>query len=129
PLLTQNSKLKTQNSKLKTQNSKLKTQNSKLKTQNSKLKTQNSKLKTQNSKLKTQHYPFTAPAVSPPSIKRWNIRVSAISGTVTTIVAAIMSPHGTSKPPPVVVLKLKMARGTVKCSAVWVKDRAYRNSF
>ena len=37
-------------------------------------------------------YPFTAPAVSPETMRRWKIRTSITSGTVTTTAAAAWAP-------------------------------------
>ena len=48
---------------------------------------------------------------------------------MTTIVAAMIGPHGISKPPAVVVANLNIASGTVCLSGVWVNDSANRNSF
>src|SRR5262249_57629522 len=39
-------------------------------------------------------YPFTAPAVSPETIRRWNTRTGTTSGTVTISDAAMMLAHG-----------------------------------
>jgi hypothetical protein len=39
------------------------------------------------------------PAVNPSTILLWNAKASTISGIVTTIEAAAMSPHGTSWSP------------------------------
>ena len=40
-------------------------------------------------------YPFTAPAVSPCTIRRWKMSTIAATGTVATTAAARISPHGT----------------------------------
>jgi hypothetical protein len=39
-----------------------------------------------------QLYPFTAPAVSPETMRRWKIKTSITSGTVTTTEAAACAP-------------------------------------
>ena len=40
-------------------------------------------------------YPFTAPAVSPCTIRRWNARTSRVTGAVATTAAARICPQGT----------------------------------
>ena len=41
-------------------------------------------------------YPFTAPAVSPATIRRWKISTMMMIGIVTTTAAAAMAPVGSS---------------------------------
>src|SRR5690625_4227042 len=76
--------------------------------------------------LQTQ--PFTAPAVRPSTIRFWKISTSAISGMVTTIAAAMISPNGSwrcNSP-----LNSAMATGTVRAAgSMLVNVSANRYSF
>src|SRR5690606_6013033 len=60
-------------------------------------------------------HPFSAPAVSPATILRWNTSTRAITGTVTTTDAAMMGPQGSSWL--LAPERSAIATGTVRTSA------------
>src|SRR5262249_61403714 len=70
-------------------------------------------------------HPFTAPAVSPPMMRRWKASTSKATGAVASTAPARTCPHGTWYCP----RNSAMATGTVCRSGPSVNDRAKRNSF
>src|SRR5690606_32705009 len=72
-------------------------------------------------------YPFTAPEVSPETIRRWNSSTNTMIGTVITTAAAEIDPVGSSNwDSPV---KNDSATGAVRARSVEVRVTANRKSF
>src|SRR5260221_14763014 len=75
-----------------------------------------------------KRYPLTTPSVSPYTIRRWKISTRTSKGTVTIIVAAIISPNGSAW----LTAPRKLAIATVTVCTdglVTVNDEANRYSF
>src|SRR5690554_6252524 len=72
-------------------------------------------------------HPFTAPWVSPATIRRWKITTTITTGMVTTMAAAEIAPEGSSNCEAPV--KNDSAAGTGRAASVDVNEMPYTKSF